>query len=94
MQPQSTLRKPLCTQKDFPLKDLTQPANVFTRAGGKGWYIDFNVILLKDGIKRLVLERAQRRDNRNPRKLLKTKYFSAISVVIFWQYWAKQSGPV
>jgi hypothetical protein len=64
MQPQSTLsstlssdetRKPLCTQKDFPLKDLTQPANVFTRAGGKGWYIDFNVILLKDGIKRLVL---------------------------------------
>jgi hypothetical protein len=55
MQPQSTLRKPLCTQKDFPLKDITQPANVFTRAGGKVWYIDLNVILLKDEIKRLVL---------------------------------------
>ena len=24
MKPQSTLRKPLCTQKDFPLQDITK----------------------------------------------------------------------
>jgi GxxExxY protein len=165
MKPQSTLRKPLFTQKDFPLQDITKQiiscaievhsvlgpgllesvyeealahefrlrklryerqkeislsykgkdignhridyltedevivelkavetmhriyeAQVLTylRALGKrvGLLINFNVVLLKDGIKRLILQRTQRANTINPRKL-KTKYFSAISVVIF-----------
>ncbi len=63
--PQRSQRKPLCSQKEFPLKDITKQiihkiyeAQLLTylRAMNKrvGLLIDFNVLRLKDDIKRLI----------------------------------------
>jgi len=69
MKPQRPQRNTLCTPKEFPLKDITVSHRLriissaieahltFLRAANKriGLLINFNVELLKKGIKRLII---------------------------------------
>lgn len=49
MKPQRPLRTPLCSQKEFPLKDVTELNKKI------GLLINFNELKLKDGIKRMII---------------------------------------
>ena len=59
MKPQSAQRKTLCTQKEFPLKEITDQiiacAIEVHKTLGPDLLINFNVERLKAGIKRLII---------------------------------------